>query len=104
MTMPEGMQAATPPEPYLNRKGKQPSLLTDDKVRILLSSPEQWFIISTKDKWISGVKANIESMTQRNIAHLSDKGKFEIQQRKNKQPYNNNRYRGNSQRRSFTCI
>ncbi|MAV33546.1 MAG: hypothetical protein CMQ02_08945 [Gammaproteobacteria bacterium] len=84
MTMPEGMQAATPPEPYLNRKGKQPSLLTDDKVRILLSSPEQWFIISTKDKWISGVKANIESMTQRNIAHLSDKGKFEIQQRRNK--------------------
>ena len=82
--MPEGMQAATPPEPYLNRKGKQPSLLTDDKVKILLSSPEQWFIISTKDKWISGVKANIESMTQRNIAHLSDKGKFEIQQRKNK--------------------
>jgi hypothetical protein len=84
MTMPEGMQAATPPEPYLNRKGKQPSLLTDDKVRILLSSPEQWFIISTKDKWISGVKANIESMTQRNIAHLSNKGKFEIQQRRNK--------------------
>ena len=76
--MPNGMQAAIPPEPYLNRKGKQPSLLTDDKVRILLSSPEQWFIISTKDKWISGVKANIESMTQRNIAHLSDKGKFEI--------------------------
>ena len=39
--MPEGMQPAIPPEPYLNRKGKQPSLLTDDKVRILLSSPEQ---------------------------------------------------------------
>mgnify|MGYP001161439999 FL=1 len=82
--IPDGMKAAIPPEPYNNRKGKQPKLLTDDKVRILLSQPESWYIIGTQDKWISGVKANIESMTQRNISHLKDKGKFEIQQRKNK--------------------
>jgi len=81
--LPEGMKAANPPEPFGNRKGKQPSLLTDEKVKILLSMPNQWFIIGTRDKWISGVKANIESMTQSNISHLVSKGKFEIQQRKN---------------------
>ncbi len=80
--MPNGMQAAIPPEPYLNRKGKQPSLLTDDKVKILLSTPDMWYIIGTANSWISGVKANIESMTQRNISHLAIRGKFEIEQRK----------------------
>ena len=81
--IPDGMKAAIPPEPYNNRKGKQPKLLTDDKVRILLSQPESWYIIGTQDKWISGVKANIESMTQRNIAHLAAVGRFVIKQRKN---------------------
>ena len=57
--------------------------MTDVKVKVLLSMPGQWFNIGTRDKWISGVKANIESMTQANISHLKDKGKFEIQQRKN---------------------
>lgn len=83
MTMPDGMKPAIPPQANINRKGKTPSLLTDDKVKILLSSPNTWYIIGTSDKWISGVKANIESMTQRNISHLADKGKFEITQRKN---------------------
>jgi hypothetical protein len=77
------MRASVPPSPQNNRKGKSPTLLTNDKVKILLSSPNTWYIIGTKDKWISGVKANIESMTQKNISQLKDKGKFEIVQRKN---------------------
>ena len=83
MTMPDDMRASVPPSPQNKRKGKSPTLLTDDKVKILLSSPNTWYIIGTKDKWISGVKANIESMTQKNISQLKDKGKFEIVQRKN---------------------
>ncbi len=83
MTMPNGMREATPPPANLNRKGRQPNLLTDDKVKILLSSPNVWYIIGTAQKWLGGNKANIVSMTQKNIAHLADKGKFEIQQRKN---------------------
>ena len=82
--MPEGMRPAIPPKPHMERKGKQPSLLTNDKVKVLLANPNEWYIIGQKDKWISGVKANIKSMTQANISHLADKGKFEIQQRKNK--------------------
>jgi hypothetical protein len=81
--MPEGIYQANPPEPYENRKGKQPTLLSNDVVKVLLSSPNTWFRIAERSKWISGVKQNIESMTQRNISHLADKGKFEIQQRKN---------------------
>lgn len=81
--MPKDMRPAIPPERYVNRKGKQPSLLTDDKVKILLSTPDMWYIIGTANSWISGVKANIESMTQRNISHLATRGKFEIEQRKN---------------------
>jgi hypothetical protein len=81
MTLPEGMYAATPPT--VRRKGKQPKLLTDEKVKILLASPNTWYVIGRSDKFISGVKANIESMTQANISHLATKGKFEIQQRKN---------------------
>jgi hypothetical protein len=81
--IPEDMKQANPPEPFGNRKGKQPTLLTDAKVKVLLSMPGTWFIIGTRDKWISGVKANIEGMHQSNISHLSGKGKFEIQQRKN---------------------
>jgi hypothetical protein len=80
---PEDMKLENPPTPFGNRTGKKPTLLTDVKVKVLLSMPGQWFNIGTRDKWISGVKANIESMTQANISHLKDKGKFEIQQRKN---------------------
>ena len=54
-----------PPAAGINRSGKQPSILTDDKVRTLLSTPEVWYIIATTDNWISGVKANIENMTQK---------------------------------------
>ena len=39
------VRPAVPPAPYQNRKGKQPSLLTDDVVKKLLNQPEQWFII-----------------------------------------------------------
>lgn len=79
--MPEGMYAAVPPA-IAPKKGRQPALLTDEVVKILLSTPETWYVIGKSNKWISGVKANIESMTQKNISHLSDKGKFEIKQRK----------------------
>ena len=81
MTLPDGMYAATPPA--VRRKGKQPKLLTNEKVKILLASPNTWYVIGKADKFISGVKANIESMTQGNISHLATKGKFEVQQRKN---------------------
>ena len=81
--LPDGMKQANPPDKYGGRTGKKPTLLTDEKVKILLSMPGEWFIIGTRDKWISGVKANIESKTQSNISHLATKGKFEIQQRKN---------------------
>ena len=81
MMMPEGMYAAVPPA-TTPMKGRKPTLLTDDKVKILLSTPDTWYVIGKSKKWISGVKANIESMTQKNISHLSDKGKFEIKQRK----------------------
>ena len=74
---------ANPPEAHKNHRGKQPSLLTDDVVKILLSSPNTWFLVASKSNWISGIKKNIESMTQSNIKHLADVGKFEIAQRKN---------------------
>lgn len=84
MTMPNGMREATPPPANVNPPGRKPRLLTDEKVKILLSSPNVWYIIDTVTRWLGGNKTNIVSMTQKNIAHLSDKGKFEIQQRKNK--------------------
>jgi hypothetical protein len=80
--LPKDMYAAVPPP--VKKVGKRPSLLTDEKVKILLSQPETWFVIGQSKTWISGVKANIENMKQSNISHLSDKGWFEIQQRKNK--------------------
>jgi len=73
-----------PPSPNNSAKGKQPSLLTDDVVKHLLAHPNTWFLIGQKRNWISGIKQNIESMTQRNIEHLSSKGKFQVVQRKNK--------------------
>ena len=82
MSLPEGMIRQMPPEPRKST-GKKPKLLDDDKVKILLSTPSEWYVIATTDKWISGSKANIESMSQQNISHLANKGKFEIKQRKN---------------------
>jgi len=81
--IPNGMRAAIPPPTNSGARGRKPSLLTDDKVKVLLANPNEWYIIGDSDKWISGVKANIESMTQSNISHLADKGKFVIIQRKN---------------------
>lgn len=78
------IEQMNPPEPQKNGGGRQPALLTNDVVKVLLANPTIWYRIGENTKWISGVKANIESMTQRNISHLADKGKFEITQRKNK--------------------
>ena len=77
------LERKNPPAAGINRSGKQPTLLTDEKVRTLLSTPEEWYVIGTSDKWISGVVKNIESMKQKNISHLINKGKFEVKQRKN---------------------
>tara|TARA_R100000458_G_C8272889_1_gene247733 strand:+ start:367 stop:675 length:309 start_codon:yes stop_codon:yes gene_type:complete len=74
---------AIPPLVNVSRSGKRPTILTDSKVKTLLSTPTEWYIIATTSNWISGVKSNIENMTQRNIRHLADKGRFEIKQRKN---------------------
>jgi transcription antitermination factor NusG len=76
---------AIPPAAGINRSGKQPQLLTDDKVRTLLSTPHEWYKIGVTTNWISGVKSNIENMTQKNIEHLAEKGNFKVKQRKNKQ-------------------
>ena len=76
---------AEPPTAGINRSGKQPQLLTDDKVRTLLSTPQEWYKIGTTTNWISAVKSNIENMTQKNIQHLATKGSFEVKQRKNKE-------------------
>ena len=81
--VPEGMKPKTPPEPNHTGKGKQPKLLTDAHVKVLLAYPNTWFLIGESNDWISGVKKNIESMTQRNIRHLKDVGKFSIAQRIN---------------------
>lgn len=72
-----------PPAAGVNRSGKQPTLLTDDKVELLLSTPDVWYRIGETNNWISGVKRNIENMTQTNIRHLANKGKFYIKQRRN---------------------
>ena len=77
------LERKNPPAAGVNRSGKQPTLLTDEKVRTLLSTPTEWYVLGTSDKWISGVKSNIEHMKQKNISHLINKGKFEIKQRKN---------------------
>jgi hypothetical protein len=77
------IERKTPPAAGLNRSGKQPNLLTDSIAKTLLSTPEEWYVIGSSDKWISGVKSNIENMTQKNITHLKDKGAFEIKQRRN---------------------
>ena len=77
------LEIKNPPAAGVNRSGKQPTLLTDEKVRTLLSTPKEWYVLGTSDKWISGVKSNIERMKQKNISHLINKGKFEIKQRKN---------------------
>tara|TARA_R100001198_G_C5153567_1_gene161932 strand:- start:334 stop:648 length:315 start_codon:yes stop_codon:yes gene_type:complete len=76
-----------PPAAHHNRKGKTPTILTDEKVETLLSTPNEWYLIATCDNWVSGVKQNIESMNQTNIRHLKDVGEFEIKQRKNDDGY-----------------
>ena len=83
--MTDDLYAAVPPKAGINRPGRSPSLLTDDKVKILLSTPDTWYVIGKSRKWISGIKSNIEGMTQKNISHLAEKGRFEITQRRNKE-------------------
>ena len=71
-------------EPRPTRKGgKQAKILSDDKVKVLLSNPNVWYVIATLPRWSSGVVSNIGSMQQRNISHLKDKGSFKCKQRKN---------------------
>ena len=69
--------------PPIRKGGKQPKILSDDKVKVLLNNPNVWYVVATLPKWSSGVVGNIRSMQQRNISHLKDKGSFECKQRKN---------------------
>jgi hypothetical protein len=69
--------------PPIRKGGKQPKILSDDKVKVLLNNPNMWYVVATLPKWSSGVVGNIRSMQQRNISHLKDKGSFECKQRKN---------------------
>tara|TARA_R100000655_G_scaffold20520_1_gene42309 strand:+ start:133 stop:429 length:297 start_codon:yes stop_codon:yes gene_type:complete len=79
--LPEGMRKAD--LPTVKRGGKQPKILSDDKVKVLLNNPEEWYQIATVPQRISGVVANIQNGTQSNIKHLKDKGVFQVRQRKN---------------------
>ena len=74
--------------PPIRKGGKQPKILSDDKVKVLLNNPNVWYVIATLPKWSSGVVGNIRSMEQRNISHLKDKGSFECKQRKNNEGVN----------------
>ena len=80
--LPEGMRKAD--LPTVKRGGKQPKILSDDKVKVLLNNPEEWYQIATDPQWIRGVVANIQNGTQSNIRHLNGKGVFQVRQRKNK--------------------
>jgi len=79
--LPNGMARQEPPS--IRKGGKQPKILSDDKVKVLLNNPNMWYVVATLPKWSSGVVGNIRSMQQRNISHLKDKGSFECKQRKN---------------------
>lgn len=82
--IPSNMYPKVPPPVNTGDRGKRPTLLTDEVVKVLLANPNTWYVIGSRPKWISGVKHNIESMQQRNIQHLSDVGRFDVIQRKNK--------------------
>ena len=82
--LPNDMYPAIPPHPDNAGKGMQPRLLTDDKVKVLLATPNTWYVIGTSNKWISGTAKNIMSFGQNNIKHLKDLGRFDVLQRKNK--------------------
>ncbi len=84
--LPNGMARQEPPP--IRKGGKQPKILSDDKVKVLLNNPNVWYVIATLPKWSSGVVGNIRSMEQRNISHLKDKGSFECKQRKNNEGVN----------------
>ena len=64
-------------------RGKQPKLLSDDKVKVLLSTPNTWYVIGTSKKWMSGSLNNIKTMSQANLVNLHGIGRFELSQRKN---------------------
>ena len=52
MTMPNGMREETPPPANTSPPGRKPRLLTDEKVKVLLSSPNVWYVIGTAPRWI----------------------------------------------------
>ena len=83
MTLPTGMYAATPGKPETAGRGNKAKLLSDEKVKVLLATPDTWFVIGTSPRWISGTARNIMQFTQKNIEHLKDLDKFIVCQRKN---------------------
>jgi hypothetical protein len=82
MTMPDGMYAKTPARP--EKEGRQPRLLTDEKVRVLLATPNTWYVIGQSNNYISGTVKNIMSFEQQSIKHLKGLGNFKVVQRKDK--------------------
>jgi hypothetical protein len=80
--LPDGMVRKEPPA-TTQRGGRQPKILSHDKVIVLLNNPNTWYVIATQERWSSGVVQNIQHMKQQNISHLKDKGSFECRQRKN---------------------
>jgi len=80
--LPDGMARKEPPA-IQSRGGRQPKILSHEKIKVLLNNPNTWYVIATQEKWSSGVVQNIQRMTQRNISHLKDKGSFECKQSKN---------------------
>ena len=83
------IEPAVPPKAHSMRegvgiRGSKPTLLTDDKVEILLSKPNTWFLIGANKEFKAGGQSvsNIKKMTQANIRHLSGMGEFDIVQRK----------------------
>ena len=83
------IEPAVPPNAHSMRdgvrtRGQKPTLLTDDKVEILLSKPNTWFLIGVNKEFKFGGQSvtNIKRMTQANIRHLSGMGEFDIVQRK----------------------
>tara|TARA_R110002020_G_scaffold7496_1_gene31492 strand:- start:16290 stop:16604 length:315 start_codon:yes stop_codon:yes gene_type:complete len=84
MTLPKGMYAAIPGKPDTAGRGKPAKLLSDEKVKVLLATPDTWYVIGKSDIWISGSARNIMQFIQKNIKHLEGLGRFIVCQRRNK--------------------
>ena len=81
--IPNSMYPKVPPPTNTGDRGKRPTLLTDEVVKVLLANPNTWYVIGTSKKWMSGSLNNIKTMSQANLVNLHGIGRFELSQRKN---------------------